>query len=88
LTLIIELSSIFYRRILCKINLVAFGRTLIRNNRFIFFNDTVIIVDFKFYVDHAAEIEQWLEIHNGKRQGLVIDFADSNESILFLLRWS
>jgi len=58
------------------------------NNRFIFFNNLVIIVDFKFYVDNNDEIDHWLKTHNGTRQGLVIDFVDSHAIILFLLRWS
>lgn len=59
------------------------------SNRFIFVTkNTAIIADYKFYNNHTAEIDQWLETHNCVRRGMVIDFVDSQVSTMFALKWA
>lgn len=55
--------------------------------KFIFHELTATIADYMFYTDKQQEIDDWLELHNSKRMGMIINFADEKTKILFQLRW-
>lgn len=57
-------------------------------NKFIFYNKTnALIEDYKYYTDHAEEIDAWLEQHECAREGMVLHFFDESITMLFMLRW-
>ena len=47
----------------------------------------LIIEDYMFYNDNEKEIENWLELHDANREGLIIDFPSEQIKTWFLLRW-
>jgi dsDNA-binding SOS-regulon protein len=50
-----------------------------------------VIMDYHFWCDNADELESWLEENtkSGKdtQAGMTLSFADTQEELLFILRW-
>ena len=56
-------------------------------DKFIFYNLSAMIADYKFYADNEKEIDEWLEDIKCQRQGMTINFCDENTKLMFILRW-
>lgn len=49
----------------------------------------LIISDYNWWIANAEEIEEWMEdnLTDCKRNGMVLEFANDKEYMIFLLKW-
>jgi hypothetical protein len=51
----------------------------------------VLIADFRWWVRNESEIEPWMDAYlqdgSDARNGMIVEFADQEEMMLFLLTW-
>lgn len=49
----------------------------------------ILIVDYRYYVRHQEEIEDWVDTTFGymERSGMVLDFKNETDLCVFLLKW-
>lgn len=56
-------------------------------NKFVFYKLTALIEDYMYYDEHDEELDMWLENHDCKREGMVINFCDEATKMMFMLKW-
>lgn len=49
----------------------------------------VIVVDWKYYVEHGEAIEAWADkcVPGWKLTGMILEFKSEKDRLAFLLRW-
>lgn len=48
----------------------------------------VVLADYKYWVEHLAELNKWCRLHNAEVQGMTIVFNSDADLSAFILRWS
>ncbi len=49
----------------------------------------VIVVDWKYYIAHGEEIEEWCDkcVPGWQLTGMILEFKNEEDRLAFLLRW-
>lgn len=55
--------------------------------KFVFNDLTAIIADYRYYADNESKIDEWLELHDSERTGMVIKFNSEDTKLMFMMRW-
>lgn len=62
------------------------------STKFIQHDKTVILVDYVYWADHEEDLEVWLDEHvqDGRRirNGMVLEFNNMEDLLVFTLKWS
>lgn len=48
----------------------------------------LVLIDFMWASNVQDEIDQWLALNQGRREGMIIDFDSPEAMALFVLRWN
>lgn len=56
-------------------------------NKFQFYDNKALIVDFMYYTEHIETIDDWLEENDCQRKGMVIEFCNDQVRTMFMLKW-
>lgn len=49
---------------------------------------TVVLTKLSFWLDRVFELEEWCKINGGTVSGLTVSFDNSEQLMMFKLRWS
>lgn len=62
------------------------------STKFIQHNKTIILVDYVYWADHEEDLETWLDanVQHGRhiRNGMVLEFNNMEDLLVFTLKWS